>query len=292
MRRKVSTFVRKVSLFALMLLLSAVTARAGSLTLAWDASAGAVAGYIVYWGTQPGVYDHSLDVGNQTERLIPGLTRGTTYYFVVRAYDVNYALSDLSNEALGPALGETTVGDFAGNGKADISVFRPSNGTWYIRDAATGATTGFEWGGSGDIPVPGDYDGDNLTDVAIFRPSDGTWYIRYTATGATASFQWGGSGDIPVPGDYDGDGLTDIAIFRPSTGTWYIRYTATGAMTSFQWGGSGDIPVPGDYNGDGLTDVAVFRPSTGIWYIRYTSTGAAASFQWGGSGDTPILQAP
>ena len=166
-------------------------------------------------------------------------------------------------------LPPSTIADFDADGKSEIAVFRPSTGTWFLRNVAT-----ITWGGGGDIPVAGDYDGDGNTDIAIFRPPTSSWFIRNIAT-----VTWGGAGDIPVPGDYDGDGKTDIAVFRPSTSVWYIRNVAT-----VTWGGVGDIPVVGDYNGDGKSDIAIFRPSTGVWYIR-----SIATVTWGGNADIPVV---
>jgi len=183
-------------------------------------------------------------------------------------------------------------GDFDGDGIADISVFRPSNGNWFTISSKN--PNNFiiqQWGASGDIPVPGDYDGDRKTDIGVFRPSNGTWYI-IPSSNASAPIvqQWGAQGDIPVPADYDGDGKTDIAVFRPSTGTWYIIPSSNPtALIIRQWGANGDIPVPGDYDGDRKADIAVFRPSNGFWYVIPSgSPNSPIIKQWGTSGDMPV----
>jgi Fibronectin type III domain/HYR domain len=84
-----------------LLMLSAVSASAASLTLAWDSSPSTVAGYLVSWGTRSGAYDHTLDVGNALSAPVPGLADGTNYYFVVQAYSSNFTLSAYSNEVSG-----------------------------------------------------------------------------------------------------------------------------------------------------------------------------------------------
>src|SRR4249920_3784868 len=63
--------------------------------------------------------------------------------------------------------------DFDRDGKADIGVYRPDTGAWYILLSSTSSTTSvsYQWGISTDIPVPSDYDGDGATDIAVYRPA-------------------------------------------------------------------------------------------------------------------------
>ncbi len=180
----------------------------------------------------------------------------------------------------------TAISNFDSDGKSDIAVFRPSNGTWYSLNSTNGNLFASAFGTTGDKPTPADFDGDGKTDTAVFRPSNGTWYIQKSTTGFSA-VTFGQNGDIPVAGDYDGDLKADVAVFRPSNNVWYYLRSSDGAFAFQAFGSTGDKLAPGDYDADGKTDFAVFRPSNGTWYAQRSTAGFVA-VQFGTNGDRPV----
>jgi|GEM_PF-503157 len=172
--------------------------------------------------------------------------------------------------------------DFDGDGKTDLSVFRASEGNWYLNRSTAGLAV-YKFGISTDVPVPGDYDGDGKADTAVFRadvnPANPDYYVLNSNGFTVTGVSWGVPGDIAVSGgDYNGDGRTDFAVFRPSNATWYILNSGTGTNTIAPFGLTGDTPLAMDNDGDGRTNLAVFRPSNNTWYVARPTGNPATNF--------------
>jgi uncharacterized delta-60 repeat protein len=215
------------------------------------------------------------------------------YFYIIRSAD-----NSIEAVQFGSTGDVPVSGDWDGDGKADLAVYRdgPSTGGqsyFYYRPSSSPEVDfrAIAWGAAGDKSVSGDFDGDGKLDAAVFRPSNSYWYILRSSDSQFVQQPFGLATDVPVPADYNGDGATDIAVYRPSTGHWYTSTDPQNNYGAIQFGISGDIPTPGDFDGDGRADVAVFRPSNGVWYIANSSNGSFTINQFGQAGDRPTHDA-
>jgi len=101
----------------------------------------------------------------------------------------------------GASTDKAVLGDWTGDGKADVAFFRSSAGSWFVLRSEDTSFFSFPFGTATDTPAPGDYDGDGKIDAAVFRSSTGQWFVNRSSGGVDIS-SFGSAGDQPVAGAY------------------------------------------------------------------------------------------
>jgi hypothetical protein len=101
----------------------------------------------------------------------------------------------------GAAADIPVPGDYDGDGKMDLAVYRPPDGLWYVLKSSANYTTYdvHRWGTTGD-PVPADVDGDGRIDPTVYRPSSELWYVLSSSSNYMTwrALNWGIETDVPV----------------------------------------------------------------------------------------------
>jgi subtilisin family serine protease len=198
----------------------------------------------------------------------------------------------------GPEREGVFVGDFDGDGRADVALHDRQTGDWFV-GRSTGAgfavsrwATGF--GNRGpeleDVFVA-DFTGDGRADVAVHDRPTGQWWIgRSTGSGLVVE-RWatnfgtrGRDVETIFVADFTGDGRADVAVHDRQTGDWHVGVsTGTGFHVapwarSFGNRGAHEQVHAGDFTGDGRADVALHDRRTGDWWVG-VSTGSAFTVQ-------------
>lgn len=231
----------------------------------------------IYIGTETqGVYKSSND-GASWQAFNNGLLEPPDVYELIMDSDGGILHAATSCCVFSVRVIPKSNADFDGDGRSDISVFRPSDSVWYLNRTLQGFSA-TQFGLSTDKITPADFDGDGKTDIAVYR--DGTWFWLNSSNGNFNAIQFGLADDIPVPADYTGDGRAELAVYRG--GNWFTLDLNYNQVQAVHFGLSSDKPVVGDYDGDDRADFAVYRD--GIWYLLQSTLGFAA-IQFGLSTD-------
>jgi hypothetical protein len=173
----------------------------------WSLARGEILAWGLPWGG-PGFQPVSGDYDGDLWADHAVMDRTTGAWFIrSRAGDVlAWQESAVPPAAFGNGGGQRAfvpvAGDYDGDLAADLGVYDPSSGLWYIVTVSGRVLAWAQpWGGPGFRPVSGDFDGDGVYDLAVYDPSASTWYIgaldgRVLAWGL--EWGWGGPEVMPV----------------------------------------------------------------------------------------------
>ncbi len=195
-------------------------------------------------------------------------------------------------------------GDWNGDGRDELGVYRPSEGRFYLDLDGLGVWTRTEvFGGADDLPVAGDWDGDFQDEIGLYNPVSRRFTLDLdgsqspTAPDVTTA-PFGNDGDLPVIGDWNGDRRDDLGLWRPSTRKFSLDTNASRTLTAADrttaaFGMAADRPVVGDWNGDHKDDLGVYRPGTRTFLLDTDgnfslTTRDAVSAPFGPSGGVPL----
>jgi hypothetical protein len=143
------------------LLLTVAVAAAGPVTIAWDANPEPdVAGYLVSYGTAPGAYGTTIDVGPATTWTLTDGVDGRTYYFTVQAYNRDGVRSSYAAEVF------ETIAATGGSPTGPVDPSVPHSAPFGVVDTPIDGVTGL----AGSIAVTGwALDERGIASVAVYR---------------------------------------------------------------------------------------------------------------------------
>ncbi|HET7697858.1 MAG TPA: FG-GAP-like repeat-containing protein [Vicinamibacterales bacterium] len=130
-----------------------------------------------------------------------------------------------------------TPGDFDGDGRTDLFLYRAS-GDWYrvfFRAAGPRYESGV-WS-AGWTLSRGDFNADDRTDLFVYNPTSGRWYVVISEPDGTLGYyggavNWSPGWQVNVT-DLDVDGRADLVLYNPADGRWFQAVTQSPGVFTF-----------------------------------------------------------
>lgn len=189
------------------------------------------------------------------------------------------------------------AGDYTGDGRLDVMVYHPSNGSIFVgRNTGSSTFVWTQWAtvspASGWSFTSGDFNNDGRVDISGYHPSNGSVWVGRNSGASTFVFaQWAivspASGWSFTSGDFNGDGRLDLSAYFSGNGSvWVGSNSGANTFTFAQWATVGPAAdwsfQPGDYTRDGRLDLVGYHPSNGtLWVGRNTGSATFEFKNWG-----------
>jgi len=135
-----------------------------------------------------------------------------------------------------------TIGDFNDDGRDDVAVRNPVNGSWRVLSSSGTGFTPLKFGSwdpaaSWSNVRAGDFNGDDRTDL-VGQRADGTWFVSTSGASGFTTSGWTvlSIGQFATVGDFNADGLDDVAVRNPANGAWRLLSSDGASFTSSRFG--------------------------------------------------------